>query len=242
MVLLDLLDLVLPVECGACRRPGSSWCVRCARDLRDTAFPDGPRRVRPDPEPAGLPAVHAWSPYAGPLRSAITAWKDEGRGDLTRVLAQPLAASVGAALRSACWDHGPVLVVPAPSTRRNRRRRGEVPLDRLTAAALAVMGSASSVALRNAPGLLTARRRIADQAGLDHSGRTRNLRGALAVDARWRGVVAGRRCLVVDDLVTTGATLVECSNALLEAGADGVVAATIGATERRTASAGRAVL
>lgn len=233
MALLDLLDLVLPSECGSCRAPGSAWCRRCDRALRATAFPDGPRQVRPDPEPRGLPVVHSWGPYAGPLRPAVTAWKDEGRGDLARVLVPLLAVAVEAALQAARWDAGAVLLVAAPSSRRSRRQRGEVPLERMLRDLVAGLGGLGQPALRAVPAALAPQRRVADQAGLGTLGRAANLRGALVVGRRWQSVVEGRRCLVVDDVITTGATLVECSRALAAAGAAGVVAATMGATQRR---------
>lgn len=242
MALHDLLDLVLPVECGSCRAPGSPWCRRCDRALRATAFPEGPRRVRPDPEPSGLPDVHAWGAYAGPLRPAITAWKDEGRGDLVRVLGPLLCLAAREALRAARWDAGAVLLVAAPSSRRSRRERGEVPLERLLGEVVASLPVRGEPVLRALPGALAPRRRVADQSGLGRLGRAANLRGALVVGRRWQPVVEGRRCLVVDDVMTTGATIVECSRALDAAGAAGIVAATIGATQRRAARPLGAVL
>lgn len=188
--------------------------------------------------PSGLPDVHAWGAYAGPLRPAITAWKDEGRGDLASLLAPLLAQAMQAALSAASWVDGTVLVVPAPSSRRARRRRGEAPLERLVDAVLAALAPgerADGVVLRGGHGALEARRRVADQAGLDTLGRAANLRGALVVPRQWRRVVQGRRCVVVDDVMTTGATLVECARALVEAGGAAVVGATVAATARRQA-------
>jgi predicted amidophosphoribosyltransferase len=198
--------------------------------------------VRPDPEPRGLPVVHAWGAYAGPLRPAVTAWKDEGRGDLARVLGPLLAAAVEAALGAARWEAGAVLLVAAPSSRRSRRQRGEVPLERLLGEVVAGLGERGLPVLRALPGALAPRRRVADQAGLGTLGRAANLRGALVVGGRWEAVVKGRRCLVVDDVMTSGATIVECSRALDAAGAAGVVAATIGATQRRAAGPAGALL
>lgn len=228
----DLLDLVLPLECGACRRPGAPWCSRCHEALEAVRFAGGAQPVRPVPEPAGLPTVHAWGAYAGPLRPAITAWKDGGRGDLAALLAPLLDDALRAALMAAGWHEGPVLVVPAPSSRASRRRRGEAPLERLVDRALGRPRPQSGPALRSGHRALVARRRVADQAGLGTRRRADNLRGALAVPGGWTRVVRGRRCLVVDDVITTGATLAECARALREAGATGVAGATIAATAR----------
>lgn len=228
--LRDLLDLVLPAECAACRAPGAPWCVRCERALEGTRFPEGPRLVQPDPVPAGLPPVHAWGVYAGPLRPAVTAWKDEGRGDLRPLLAERLRAAMDAAVRAAGWASDPVLVVAVPCSPTSLRRRGEAPLARLASETLRWPGA--STGLRAGPQALAVRRRVADQAGLGAAGRAENLRQALEVPERWVPVVRDRRCLLVDDLITTGATLAEAARALREAGSSAVAAATIAATQR----------
>lgn len=234
MALRDLLDLVLPLECGACLAPGSRWCGRCASALAATGFPGGARRVLPEPAPPDLPPTHAWGPYAGPLRPAIAAWKDAGRGDLDRVLGPLLSASVDQALAAAQWVHQPVLLLAAPSSRRSRRQRGEVPLERLLLDVGRRLAARGSGPVRVAGRVLEHRRAVVDQAGLDTDSRAANLSGAVRVSGRWRAVVGARRCLVVDDVLTTGATLAECARALREEGAAAVEAATIGATERRS--------
>ena len=76
------------------------------------------------------------------------------------------------------------------------------------------------------------RRSVADQAGLAAARRAVNLHQAFEVPTAWVPVVRDRRCLLVDDLITTGATLAEASRALQEARAAAVEAATIAATQR----------
>jgi predicted amidophosphoribosyltransferase len=75
-------------------------------------------------------------------------------------------------------------------------------------------------------------RKVRDQSGLDTGQRRANLNGAMGVKPLWQNVVRGRRCIVVDDVVTTGATMTEAARALRRAGAAGVVGATIAATQR----------
>ncbi|MER7071484.1 phosphoribosyltransferase family protein [Terrabacter sp. NPDC000476] len=244
------LDLVLPRECGGCRRAGTRWCTRCATALASLALGDppgasGPSWVVPHRPPPGLPPVHAWGLYADPLRVAVSAWKDAGRRDLERVLAPLLAASLAGALAGCGWPDGVVLVVPVPSSPRSVRARGDTPMVDVCAAALdACMASVEPGAtpgrgvvahtLRLAPALRHARR-VADQSGLDTAQRRRNLDGALAVKAFWENVIRDRRCVLVDDVVTTGATLAEAARALRRAGAADVVGATMAAAHRTRA-------
>jgi predicted amidophosphoribosyltransferase len=150
------------------------------------------------------------------------------------VIGPLLSAAVGEALASAGWAEQPVLLLAAPSSRRSRRQRGEAPLERLLLDVGGGFTVGGSGIMRVASRVLEHRRAVLDQAGLGTVSRAANLSGAVRVSGRWRAVVRGRRCLVVDDVMTTGATLAECSRALQEAGANAVEAATIGATERRS--------
>ena len=251
----DLVDLVLPRECGGCLRPGADWCARCRRALLGLAFEaparglpqlgavratlQGPAGVEhgggpwvvPHPAPAGMPPVHAWGVYADPLRAAVSAWKDVGRRDLEAVLAPLLAASVDGALRGAGWGDGVVVVVPAPSSRRAVRERGDTPMLTLCRAAVEELGGLPGPTLRVAPALRHVRR-VRDQSGLGTVERRGNLARALAVIPLWHNVIRGRRILLVDDVVTTGATFAEAARALRAAGSGPVVGASMAATQR----------
>src|SRR3954471_22423417 len=89
----DLTDLVLPAECGGCGRPRAVLCPECRAALSGAA----PSRVRPVPEPKGLPVVHAAAPYEDEVRAALLAHKE--RGALT--LAAPLGTALAGAVRAA---------------------------------------------------------------------------------------------------------------------------------------------
>lgn len=168
------------------------------------------------------------------MRTAVVAWKDRGRVDLTPVMAQALRRAVQAALVESGGGEpsGPgVLLVPAPSSRRARRERGYDPVGELARrCALALRRRGADV--RAVPALVHGRR-VADQAHLGVEERARNLAGAVRVGRGWGRELAGQRCLVVDDVVTTGATLLECVRALREVGALVVGAAAVAGTPRR---------
>ena len=127
--------------------------------------------------------------------------------------------------------NGPVFVVPVPSSPAAVRRRGDAPLELLTRAAVRHLGL-SERELFVSPALRL-RRRVADQSGLDHGQRADNLERAIQVRPRWRASIRGATALLLDDVLTTGATLAEASRALREAGAGHVAAATVAATQRR---------
>lgn len=229
-VLTAALDLVLPQPCAGCGAPGSLVCPACEPRLAASAC-----LSLPSPVPPGLPPPWAVAPYAGPVRQFIVAHKERGLTGLARPLGAALARAALAAAESA--DIGPpVLLVPVPSSRASVRRRGRDPT-------LVIAHEAARAATRTAAaGETTARRkvscvqalqhrrRVADQAGLTATARSANLAGALQARSDLRGV----RVIVVDDVVTTGATLAEAARALRDAGAEVPAAAVIAATERHT--------
>jgi predicted amidophosphoribosyltransferase len=223
--LLDLLDLLLPERCAGCGGWSRLLCDGCRGLLDGRARP-----AVPSPCPAGLPATWAVARYEGAVRAAIVAHKESGRTGLARPLGAALARSMAAA-----GADGAVLVVPVPSTRAAVRRRGHDPTLRITAAAIGVL-RVRGVNVRRVAALAHARR-VADQAGLPMAGRAANLAGALHV-AR-PGQVAGRRVVLVDDVITTGSSLAEAARALRAAGAEVPAAAVIAATPRRYAPGGR---
>jgi predicted amidophosphoribosyltransferase len=231
-----LTDLALPVGCAGCGQPDDQVCHGCLEGLDRCLWFGGPRAVRPDPCPPGLPTVHAGGRYEGPLAALVAAYKDDGRRDCAPLLGQILARAVDATVagcRSAVdilvRHNGPLLVVPVPSSRASVRARGDAPLVAL--AAQAVRGYAADEAV--VADALRPRRRVADQAGLGVRERAVNLEHSMAVEPRWAQVVEGAVCVAVDDVLTTGATLVEAARALRSGGAVDVVAATICATQRR---------
>ncbi|WP_405881808.1 phosphoribosyltransferase family protein [Streptomyces sp. NBC_00169] len=302
----DLTDLVLPAECGGCGRPRTVLCPECRAALTGAV----PSRVRPMPEPSGLPATYATAPYADEVRAMLLAHKERG----ALALAGPLGAALAGAVRVGVWEGGgvgwgraqqlrqpvagqahgaeapqagtgnsqaqvgphpdhariqteqaheehrqpqaerhrdirhpdihpphprspsqpPILLVPVPSARAAVRARGHDPARRIALAAAGELRRTGTPA--RVVAVLRQGRWVADQSGLNSRQRLENLAGALEVVAGGAGLLAGGRVVLVDDLMTTGATLREAARAVREAI---VCRGEVGATDAVYARASR---
>lgn len=203
----DALALAFPAPCVACGDPAGPVCARC--------------RVTLVPQPALsiIGSLRVWSgvPYAGATASILRASKGGARPRLLRALAPALAAALRAAAAECGAGPSSLRVVPVPSSRAALRARGF----------RSVESTARYAGVRTEQ-VLRLVRQPADQRGLGRAGRESNLRGSMkARDA------AGLRVVIVDDVVTTGSTLLEAERALVAAGAVVIAAATIAATPLR---------
>ncbi|WTJ21850.1 ComF family protein [Streptomyces pseudovenezuelae] len=316
----DLTDLVLPAECGGCGKPRTVLCPECRAALYGAV----PGRVRPVPEPPGLPVVHAAARYADAVRAALLAHKERGALGLAGPLGTALAGAVSASVREVCesagegsawgrsrgaWERGygalagdggeleggpagrvtvgldgaevsgagaavlaggqdaagaavladgrdaagvealrgggcafpvnagvspldapraarvsasgtplppvPVLLVPVPSARRAVRARGHDPARRIALAAAGELRRAGMPA--RVVAVLRQQRWVADQSGLNSRQRLDNLAGALTVVPGGGRLLAEGLVVLVDDLMTTGASLTEAARAVQEA-------------------------
>ena len=199
-----MLDLVLPLECGGCGAPSTRWCDVCATALEVKS--DEPHLVTPRVDP-GVP-VFALGRYAGPRRQAIVALKEHGRRDLTAPLARALAMGVHRLIGWGILDT-PVTVVPAPTRASAARRRGGDPVARIATVATRAHPAVTVVAA------LRTRAMVRDSVGLTSTARERNIAGRVRLIRSVAGPV-----LLVDDIVTTGATARESVRTLRTAGAE----------------------
>lgn len=222
----DWLDLGLGGSCVGCDRPGRLLCERCR-----ATFPVEPRRVRPEPCPAGLAPAYATAEYADLVRRMILLHKER------RVfgLARPLGLALATAARAGVVPGARTLLVPVPSRPAVVRARGHDPLLRIVrAAAKALRAGGADVAVS---ALLRQRDRVADQAGLGATERARNLSDRMA--AHPAGLRAAARsgvavtAIVCDDVLTTGSTAREAQRALEDVGVPVAAICCVAATRKR---------
>ncbi|WP_422749001.1 ComF family protein [Mycobacterium sp. WMMD1722] len=192
-----MLDLVLPRQCGGCGAPGRTWCDRCAGEL--TVRPDQPHIVVPRVDP-GVP-VFSLGRYAGARRRAIVELKEHGRADLVGVFAAALRDGLGQLAGWGIVDDA-IPLVPAPTRFLAARRRGGDPVTRIARAG----GRDVVSALRSRPF-------TRDSVGLSVTDRQRNVAGRIRLLR-----LPGRVALLVDDVITTGATAAESVRVLQTAG------------------------
>lgn len=226
-------ELAFGSVCAGCEGPPGLLCPDCEDALRQ------PAALIPVDLGDAVP-VAAVAEYAGPARGVVLSHKERARLGLARPLGEALATSVVGVLESGagcsmCGSRA-VTLIPVPSARRAVRRRGHDPLTRTSRRAAVLLrrvGYECAVvpALRH-------RRAVADQAGLDAAARRANLASALDVRRAGLRLLAGRCVVLVDDVVTTGATLSEASRAMSAAGVQPCGAAVIAATPRRGSSLG----
>jgi ComF family protein len=210
------LDLALPAACAGCGQEGAALCLKCrsALDIRLDAEPGVPIGLPAD-IPAPLLQLEWCAPFTGVTRRALHALKYDGQ--------RRLAPLLGAAV-SRRWTRAGAAgdaFVPVPASPDRVRDRG------YDQAALIARVAGRRLGMPVIPALERARATTA-QFDLDRAARATNLVGAFRVpDTTLADSVRDRWLVLVDDVVTTGATLAACAQTLLDAGALAVSAVAV---------------
>jgi predicted amidophosphoribosyltransferase len=206
--LLDAWAVLAPTDCSGCGAPDRALCPACRLSLGATVHT------------ADRGGHTVWSAldYSGVARRVIGAYKDGGRTDAAGALATPLRRAISTALAEGRPATGPVHLVTIPSSRAAWRIRGYHPVELLLKRA----GLRATPALRQVGD-------AADQVGLERDARLRNKAGSLVAMPAARGL----DCVIVDDIVTTGATLLEARRAVVAGGGNVVALAALAETRRR---------
>jgi predicted amidophosphoribosyltransferase len=221
VVATSVARAIVPVLCPGCGRADVRWCGDCAAPWWEPPFRSEADASRLDV--LGRAPLPAWSiaPLLGPPHLMVGAWKDGGRRDLDPFFRDAMSRAVA----SLAVALAPItVVVPVPARPASTRRRGTDLPGMLADAAAATLS-------RTNGGVEVAR-------CLRNSGR--EARG-LGARARWSGSAlgvdprlapAGRTALLVDDVVTTGASLARSVDILERAGVAVAAAVTLAATPR----------
>ncbi|QTD44631.1 ComF family protein [Ottowia testudinis] len=218
-----------PGQCLICHAwPASTLCEDCVARFA----PAQPRCTRCAlPVPAGVPVCGACLrqpppmalcvaalPYRWPWSTCVARWKFAGDAGLTR----PLAALLRATPAARAALEGADAVLPMPMADQRLAERGYNP-------ALLLARHMAPAATRT--GLLLRTRDTPPQRGLARAERLRNVRGAFQVDPLASHALAGRRVVLVDDVMTTGASVREAAAALRAAGAAHVAVVVLARTD-----------
>jgi ComF family protein len=220
------LGVALPQLCAACREPveGEGLCAACWSKLSFIAPPYCARLGIPFPFDPG-PGILSMEAIADPpaydraraavrfdeiARVLVHALKYGDRLDLAPVMGRWMANAGRELTREAD------LIVPVPLHWRRQWAR------RFNQSALLAEVVAKASGLRVSHAALKRVKATVQQVGLGRSERALNVQGAFAVRPHARIAVAGRRLVLVDDVLTSGATIEACTRALLRAGAAGV--------------------
>ncbi len=210
-----LLDVAFPAACVGCGAEGRALCETCALALGTRrGLPAGVLIGLPSDVPLPLVQLEWCAPFRGVVRAALHALKYRGE----RRLAAPLGQA--AAARWAEAAVGGDLLVHVPVHEGRRAARGYDQAELLAGAVAGRLGIPAVRALRRT-------RSTIPQFELDRAHRAANVHGAFELERRHAASLAGSWAILVDDVATSGATLVACAEVLLGAGASAVSALTI---------------
>lgn len=225
--LVGLANVITPPLCLSCHQPlldHDTLCPDCWRSIDFIRQPLCDRLGIPLPYDSGTRSVSAQAlaappiygraravaRYDGVMRDLIHDLKFHDRHDSRRLLGRWLAGAGGDLLAEA------EVLVPIPLHRWKLLRR------RFNQSAILALEVSRLSGLPTDPLALRRTRATRSQLGLSQSQRQINVNGAFSVPPRAAERIAGRRVLLVDDVITTGATISAAARALLQAGAGNV--------------------
>lgn len=241
----ELLALISPVDCVCCGAEDSSLCAACERQiLRLTRMPfraEGQAPALMDVNGSVILPVVAAAVYREEMAQAILTFKRHGQHQLENALARGL----GRAIRASLGEGTNVRLVPVPSSAAAYRKRGFSPVhlllhnlrlhrdlagfvvvDALRKTSWLNRGRMGLGQIRALPGVGN----HSGQKGLGRGQRARRVRGSMMPRATHRRLIRGQPCIIVDDVLTTGATLAEAARALHAAGGIVMGAVVLSAT------------
>jgi competence protein ComFC len=216
------IDWIYPPHCGGCQKFGERWCTDCQSKVVKFTKSVCPKCGSNEPHahlcahckssPPEITGMRSWGKYAGPLREAIHQLKY--KHDLG--LGEALSVHLIDTLKQASWIVDLITAVPLSVNRLAERGYNQ---SNLLARPVAL-----AVNVPFQPNAISRARETISQVGLSARERKANVQDAFAANP---SLVKGKAVLILDDVMTTGATLLNCSSALLKAGAKEVYGLTL---------------
>ena len=196
-IVSELNSLLFPTRCFGCRALGFSICSKCRALWNPHIYKSKVSNL----------AVYSSIAYSPVAKNILLSAKEQNLKSADLLIKQALIASV-----HHVFNNYPIsALVPIPSGATSNRRRGR---DFLHEIALSVAKEFGVVVLP----LLHQQRSVRDQSKLNIAARSENLAMALAIKSEYEGNYLGEKVVILDDLVTTGATIAEAKRALNKAG------------------------
>lgn len=202
----SLIDLVMPSRCAVCDAPGSSICGLCKVVLS------------PKPKPFFRETLQGFSAlrFDDSVSKLLIGFKEKRQASLSEFI----ATALNELIQTISFSKEDYFLVPVPSRLENFAKRGFHPSLRIAQQ----LSKISGVAVLNC---LRFERSVLDQVGLDSRARRQNLANSMVVNQ----IVSGKLCCLIDDVVTTGSSLLEARRALRAAGAHIISAITLSERE-----------
>lgn len=213
-------DIFIPPRCMGCNQLGATWCDECQHTLLAPSGPSCPNCGLPRfhhtclacSSGLGSLSVRAIASYAPPLKDALVRFKYRPDMAFADILADWLLRK----MTTLEWE--PDLLIPVPLNKVRLQQRGYNQVELITSAL------ARYTTIPQKRSILTRVRDTRSQVGLNPKDRFANLEQAFKAKP---AALRGQKVLLVDDLLTTGATIISCTQALAEAGARYVFALAI---------------
>ncbi|MFA6257283.1 MAG: phosphoribosyltransferase family protein [Candidatus Paceibacterota bacterium] len=213
-----ILSLVFPIKCAICGKAGLDFCSRCLEDC--------PRAERESAKWI-FPLYDYRHP---PIKKSLWLFKYKGKRRLAKIFAEILYENMLEELAdlAVLENFNNTLLVPIPLSRKRLRERGynQAALICREILKINIAQENSGVKFELSENALVKPKETEHQAHIkDRKRRMENMRGTFQVDNP--AIVAGRNIILIDDILTTGATLSEARRTLKDAGARKVIAFTL---------------
>jgi predicted amidophosphoribosyltransferase len=208
----DLKYLIFPTRCFGCRELGYSICSECRQQWNPHLYESRITKL----------AIYSAIPYSPIAKNILLAAKEQGVKSADQLVRNAVKVSINELFKR----NPSCALVPIPSSASSNRRRGR---DFINEMAISVAKDFGVAVLP----LLEHQRKIRDQSKLNISDRHQNLVMSLSIKPQFRGNYLGENVVILDDLVTTGATIGEANRALTRGGFKVQAAATACVALRR---------